>query len=597
MTKRLLLIAALAVVVSAAFFFLRGRSREPGPRAGKGFVTTQRSRFVINDEPFRFVGANVAVMYRDEDRAAMPETLRQASLAGMRVVRVWAFGEGGPGDVGPIADFADWPRTHPFRWAPGQWNEESFVHLDHVLAEAQRNNLRVQLCLTNWWRDTGGVSQYLRWAGINDAADTSFPFGINPERAMLFYTNETTRRLYREHLEKVVTRRNTVTGVLYRDDPTILGWELMNEAQAVTGRWQERRAWFAEMSSYLKSLDPNHLITPGAWGYRTATERREWLADHRLSTIDYCDVHNYPREDSNSFVDDPQALREFIDNRAAAALSLAKPLVLGEFGISPLGYNGISQRDWFRDFFAANLRAGVAGAMFWILTPDPERGFGITYTTPRDAPVLAEIKHAAESFGALRAAGLPERLTEPGRHLIPRQFSWSRDSAESPRMLVREDRSILYGFKPELASRVRFEKIGSGPGYFWGYGMGSIEYVIPERTERRRVSEIIVRAHIQPVPPVDARPEDIQTRVTLFVNGADCGSRLVALEPKGQPLIQEWRVDGFFVRLRAMRGLPLTIRFAVQADADWPYGINISNWPEGYDNSRDSRPVEVEIRR
>jgi mannan endo-1,4-beta-mannosidase len=188
-------------------------------------------------------------MYREEDRAAMPATLRAASQSGMRVVRVWAFGEGGPGDVGPLADFADWPRTHPFRWAPGQWNEEAFVHLDKVLAEAQRNNLRVQLCLTNWWRDTGGVTQYLRWAGVYGADDASFPFGINPARAMLFYTNETTRRLYREHLEKLVTRRNTVTGVLYRDDPTILGWELMNEAQAVTSRWDERRAWIAEMSS------------------------------------------------------------------------------------------------------------------------------------------------------------------------------------------------------------------------------------------------------------------------------------------------------------------------------------------------------------
>jgi mannan endo-1,4-beta-mannosidase len=597
MTKRLLPIAALAVVVSAAFFFLRGPSREASLRPGKGFVSVKQSRFLIDGEPFRFVGANAAVMYRDEDRAAMPETLRQASQAGMRVVRVWAFGEGGPGDIEPLADFADWPRTHPFRWAPGQWNEESFVHLDHVLAEAQRNNLRVQLCLTNWWRDTGGVTQYLRWAGINDAADTRFPFGINPERAMLFYTNETTRRLYREHLEKVVTRRNTVTGAFYRDDPTILGWELMNEAQAVTGRWHERRAWFAEMSSYLKSLDANHLITPGAWGYRTAAERREWLADHRLATIDYCDVHNYPREDTNSFVDSPEALREFIDNRAAAALSLSKPLVLGEFGIGPGGYNGISQRDWFRGFFAANLRAGVAGAMFWIFTPDPNRGFGITYTTARDQLVLAEIKNAAVGFAALRAAGPPERLQDPGRHLIPRQFTWSRGAAESPRMILREDRSILYGFKPEQASRVRFEKTGSGPGYLWGYGMGSVEYLIPERADRRRVSQIIVRAHVQPVPPVDARPADIKTRVTLFVNDADCGSRLVSLGPEAEPLIQEWLVDSFSLRLRAMRGLPLTIRFAVTPDADWPYGINISNWPEGYDNVRDARPVEVEIRR
>lgn len=371
MTKRLLLIAALAVVVSAAFFFFRDRSGAGAPGARRGFVQTSGSRFLIDGESFRFVGANVAVMYRDADRAAMPETLRQASQSGMKVVRVWAFGEGGPADIGPIADFADWPRTHPFRWAPGEWNEEAFAHLDRVLAEAQRNNLRVQLCLTNWWRDTGGVTQYLRWAGINDAADTSFPFGINPSKAMLFYTNETTRRLYREHLEKVVTRRNTVTGVFYRDDPTILGWELMNEAQAVTGRWAERRSWIAEMSSYLKSLDPNHLVTPGAWGYRTATERREWLIDHRLPHIDYCDVHNYPREDGNVFVDSPQALREFIENRAAAAFSLNKPLVLGEFGIGPDGYNGISQSEWFRGFFDGNLRAGSAGAMFWILLPIP----------------------------------------------------------------------------------------------------------------------------------------------------------------------------------------------------------------------------------
>ena len=600
MTKRLLLIAALAVVVSAAFLFFRGHSRPDAARPNRGFVSTEGSRFVVDGEALRFVGANVAVMYRDEDRAAMPETLRRASQAGMRVVRVWAFGEGGPNDVGPLADFADWPRNHPFRWAPGQWNEEAFVHLDKVLVEAQRNDLRVQLTLTNWWRDTGGVTQYLRWAGITGADDPSYPFGINPDKAMLFYTNETTRRLYREHLERVVNRRNTISGVLYRDDPTIFGWELMNEAQAVSGRWTERRDWIAEMSRYLKSLDSNHIITPGAWGYRTAAERREWLADHRLPTIDYCDVHNYPREDANSFVDSPQALREFIENRAAAAFSLNKPLVLGEFGIGPDGFNGIPQSEWFRAFFEGNVRAGAAGAMFWILTPDPNRGFGITYTTSRDQAVFVEIERASRNFAALRSASPPDHLVNAGRHLIPRQFAWARaadDVNTTPRMFLREDRSLLYKFKPHLATRVRFEKIGSGPGYLWGYGMGFVEYVVPEREDRRRVGRIIVRAHIQPVLPVDARPEDFKTRVTLFVNGADCGSRLIAVQPQGRPVIQEWTVEGFFVRLQAMRGLPLKIRFAVTPESDWPYGLNISNWPEGYDNSKDAKPIEVEIRR
>lgn len=598
MAKTLLLIAALAVTASAAFLFSCGPSHTEGPASVKGFVQTRGNQFMVDGEPFRFVGANVAIMYRDEDRERMPETLQRAAQAGMRVVRVWAFGEGGPNDVGPLADFADWPRTHPFRPSPGEWNEEALVHLDNVIAEAQRNNIRVQLCLTNWWRDTGGVTQYLRWAGINDADDDRFPFGINPERAMLFYTNETARRLYREHLEKLATRRNTITGVSYRDDRTIFGWELMNEAQVVTGRWAERRAWIAEMSAYLKSLDPNHIIAPGTWGYRTAAERREWLTDHRLPNIDYCDVHNYPRPDEDSFVDSPTALRQFIDNRAAAAFSINKPLVFGEFGMGVEGYKSFSQVEWFRAFLEGNIRAGVAGAMFWILTPDPNRGYGVVYTTPRDQAVLAEITRAAKAFDALKSAAPPERLTDPGRHLVPRQFAWTRapgDPATLPQMIVREDRSILYRFKPHAAASARFEKMGSGPGYFWGGGVGFIEYAVPAREDWRRVSQIIVRAHLQPVLPIDAKPQDIKTRVTLFVNGSDCGSRLIPVEESHQPLIQEWRTEGFLVRFRAMRGLPLTIRFAVTPESDWLYGVNVSNWPEGYE-SHDAKPVEVEVR-
>jgi hypothetical protein len=44
-----------------------------------------------------------------------------------------------------------------------------------------------------------------------------------------------------------------------------------------------------------------------------------------------------------------------------------------------------------------------------------------------------------------------------------------------------------------------------------------------------------------------------------------------------------------------MRGQTLKIRFAVTADSDWLYGLNISNWPEGYE-SNGAKPVEVELR-
>jgi mannan endo-1,4-beta-mannosidase len=600
MQKKAFVIAALALVVGTAFLLVREQTQPNSNSAPNAFVRVSGSRFVIAGKPFRFVGANVSVMHREEDRARMPETLRQASLAGIRVVRVWASGEGGPNDIGPVgADAADWPRTHPFRWAPGKWNEEAFVHLDNVIAEAARNKLLVQLCLVNWWRDTGGVTQYLRWAGITDAADEKFRVGINPERAMLFYTNDETRRLYREHLEKIATRRNTVTGTLYRDDPNIFGWELMNEAQAVTSRWAERRAWMAEMSTYLKSLDPNHIIAPGDWGYRTAAERREWLRDHQLPNIDYCDVHVYPRDDGDSFLDSPTALREFVDNRSAAAQALKKPLVFGEFGMGADGYKGFSQAEWYRAYLESNVRAGAGGAMFWILTPDLARGYGVTYVTDRDKTVLAEVARASEMFASLASADPPERLADNARHLVPRQFVWARaenDPATLPLAIVREDKSILYRFKPQMAASERFEKIGDGPGYIWGFGVGYLEYTVPAREDRRRVSEVVVRAHIQPVLPEDAKPENIETRVTLFVNGKDCGSRLISVEPHGQPLVQEWRVDAWSVRLRAMRGKSISIRFAVTPESDWLYGVNISNWPEGYE-SHDAKPVEVEVRR
>src|SRR5687767_13357181 len=98
MLKKVFVMAALAIVVGAAFFVSCARTE--GPHGSANFVRTRGTQFVVGGRPFRFVGANIAVMYRDEDRAQMPETLARASQAGIRVVRVWASGEGGPNDLG-----------------------------------------------------------------------------------------------------------------------------------------------------------------------------------------------------------------------------------------------------------------------------------------------------------------------------------------------------------------------------------------------------------------------------------------------------------------------------------------------------------------
>ncbi|HEX8746611.1 MAG TPA: cellulase family glycosylhydrolase [Pyrinomonadaceae bacterium] len=600
MGKRKLLIAAFIILLLGAAILFASQLRSSSGQPPRGFVTTRGARFFVDGRPFRFAGANVAIMFKDEDRARMPETLRAAASDGLKVIRVWAYGEGGEADVGPVGgDRHDWPRTHPFRFKPGEWNEEAFVHLDKVLAEAERNNLRVQLCLVNWWRDTGGVTQYLRWAGITDAADERQPFGINVERAMLFYTNETARRLFREHVEKIVTRRNTVTGRLYREDPTIMSYELMNEAQAPTNRWHERRAWVAEMSAFIKSLDANHLVTPGTWGYRNSWERRAWLEEHSLPAIDFCDVHNYPRDDLDSFVDSPEAMKRFIDNRAAASYSIRKPLVMGEFGMGPEGYNGFSQAEWFRAYLESSARAGIGGAIYWILTPDPKRGYGVSYTTERDAALRAEIRRGAALFQELQYDWPPpSRLLDASRHLIPHQFAFTRpanDESLKPEASRLQNGGVLYTFKPEQAVRGRFEKLGGGVGYIWGYGMGFFEYIVPPSESGGRARKITVRAHVQPVVPHDVAPAGISTEVTLFINGRNCGSRSVPVEAKGQAEVREWQVDSWLVLLSASRRQPLQIRFAVTPEAKNPFGLNISNWPEGYD-SRGARPIEVEIR-
>jgi hypothetical protein len=108
------------------------------------------------------------------------------------------------------------------------------------------------------------------------------------------------------------------------------------------------------------------------------------------------------------------------------------------------------------------------------------------------------------------------------------------------------------------------------------------------------VGKIIVRANLKPVEPYDANGQVFNSRVTLFINGTDCGSKLLQTPRPGEVNLQTWTIDSWGVRLQAARGLPLTIRFSIEPTADQPYGLNISNWPEGY-VAKESLPVEVEV--
>ena len=44
-----------------------------------------------------------------------------------------------------------------------------------------------------------------------------------------FFSNPTARQLYKDWAQRLATRVNTVSGRAYATDPTIFGWDLMNE--------------------------------------------------------------------------------------------------------------------------------------------------------------------------------------------------------------------------------------------------------------------------------------------------------------------------------------------------------------------------------
>lgn len=57
--------------------------------------------------------------------------------------------------------------------------------------------------------------QYIQWAGAE---------GHDP-----FFTDPDVKSLFKNHIDTMVNRRNTINNRLYKDDPTIFAWDLMNE--------------------------------------------------------------------------------------------------------------------------------------------------------------------------------------------------------------------------------------------------------------------------------------------------------------------------------------------------------------------------------
>lgn len=260
--------------------------------------------------------------------------------------------------------------------------------LDFVVAEARRHGIYLLLCLANNFHDFGGKRQYVQWA-----RDAGHRLATDDD----FFNSTVVKGYYKNHVKTVLTRVNTLTGVAYKDDPAILGWELMNEPRCdaePTGAMVQ--AWVEEMAPYVKSVDGGHLVTAGLEGFYGAgahesKELNPWriyygtnfVETHRARGVDFATIHLYP--DAWLWGCAADAQRAFLRNwtRAHArdaALYLRKPLLVTEYGKflweGVAGGANRTQRDAFLrlvldSIYASAARGGpLVGGAFWQLLDD-----------------------------------------------------------------------------------------------------------------------------------------------------------------------------------------------------------------------------------
>jgi hypothetical protein len=234
--------------------------------------------------------SHTCISTRDIPKARhVEESLQEQVNMGVRVVRTWGFDDtqtmpddnnyigtiqrakpctcrlasdtSAPDPLGDVCESAsglcpDGSTCTPSATNPTKclrFQSHALQALDYVIWRAQQKKLRVVLPFGNWRRDYGGVPQYLRWHGCaaeNDPVDQD-------EDSGLFFQLPVFRQHYQAYIKHIVWRRNSFLctgssvrcdgpaggGRPYRDDPTIMGWELMNEPRGVGTEFSGSEMW------------------------------------------------------------------------------------------------------------------------------------------------------------------------------------------------------------------------------------------------------------------------------------------------------------------------------------------------------------------
>ena len=321
---------------------------------------------------------------------ALRQQLKTASESGFNVIRAW----------GHTID-----SRFPVLASPGQYDESGLRAIDFLLSEASKNGIRVILSFVDNWKYPGGVDQMIDWSETAPEREIPLPASLLeggdynqdglPEevkeyivkRHSLFYTDEGARSIYRDYVETLVNRKNHYNGRIYRDDPTILAWNLINEPRCeswLVGDCEEKlQSWIESESAFVKQLDPNHLVTVGEEGFWASDSEYEfanptWWAkkmgqnfklNHMPDSIDFATIHIWP--DTWSRPEESFQKAWILEHMRQAEEELGKPLILEEFGKSLEAGDDIARRDQVyrsvQETVEDSAREGHAlkGSLFW----------------------------------------------------------------------------------------------------------------------------------------------------------------------------------------------------------------------------------------
>lgn len=362
--------------------------------AQNNYVVADSSRFELDGRHFRFLGANATYLFQQVAYGRhfiVDEVFSDLKKMKVKVVRIGAHFESDN-----LLDPAVIMRS------PGEFNENAFRALDYVLMKAEEYQLKLILILANNWKDYGGIPQYIKWANIQKIHNKTFEHED-------FFRNETIKSWYKNYLLALMERINTFTSLKYKDDPTIFSWELINEPRSKDKSGNLIREWLAEMSAFVKSLDPNHMAGSGEEGmdispsfypsYDYFYNSRKDLFDGSygvsfqinslITNLDYASVHLYPE----SWGFNAEAGVNWLRDHIRISQMNNKPLLIGEFGSKSKNVSLLNK--WLNVIKNSVTSEG----MIWQYShPSLENKDGFGFTWMNDVELCQSLQNYADSL-------------------------------------------------------------------------------------------------------------------------------------------------------------------------------------------------------